>query len=575
MALRNAVRDSRVAHAYLFSGPRGTGKTSTARILAKALNCVDPDGGEPCGVCQSCTDIADGRSLDVHELDAASNNGVEAMRDLVSRAALGTPGRWKVYIVDEVHMLSAAAANALLKTLEEPPAHVVFVLATTDPQKVLATIRSRTQHFEFHLLKAEVLRGLLEGICADGGLAAPEGGVERAVRQARGSARDALSVLDQVLAAGRLDEPGAGLEEIADALGTRDIGRVLSLLAVTLASGQDPARIATDLAEYLRQGFLATVAPELVELDPAGVVRAAGLAKQMGLAALVRGMEVLGRAQIEMRDALEPRLQLEVALTRLASPEADDSTAALLERLERLERAVRSFGDVAQGSSPGSRSAQPDPPAPSVQARGAPSSGPEPSPLPGSALGAYRSKPKIPTDTKPEPAAISMGATEQVGLGSGELEGAQQVAAGTVVPSFPSRDDLVAAWGDTVLAALGPRARARFRAGRFVGAADGVAVFALPNPVHLSYCEPMRREVEQALSDHFSARISLRLVVEGDQVIEGEQSGEGDALPESSLGAETDLPQGADFGDRSSLEVPPAPEERLMQAFPGAREVDR
>ena len=151
-ALRSAVRDDRVSHAYLFSGPRGTGKTSSARILAKALNCEAPVEGEPCGVCTSCVEITQGSSLNVHELDAASNNGVDAMRDLVAHASLGTPGRWKVYIVDEVHMLSTAAANALLKTLEEPPSHVVFVLATTDPQKVPPTIRSRTQHLEFRLL---------------------------------------------------------------------------------------------------------------------------------------------------------------------------------------------------------------------------------------------------------------------------------------------------------------------------------------------------------------------------------------------------------------------------------------
>src|SRR5437879_6284724 len=150
-ALRNAVREGRVSHAYLFSGPRGTGKTSSARILAKALNCVAPTDGEPCGVCESCVGVATGTSLDVHELDAASNNGVEAMRDLVARASLGTPGRWKVYIVDEVHMLSAAASNALLKTLEEPPGHVVFVRATTDRRRVLPTRRSRTQASEVRL----------------------------------------------------------------------------------------------------------------------------------------------------------------------------------------------------------------------------------------------------------------------------------------------------------------------------------------------------------------------------------------------------------------------------------------
>ena len=169
-ALRSAVRDDRVSHAYLFSGPRGTGKTSSARILAKALNCEAPVDGEPCGVCTSCVEITQGSSLNVHELDAASNNGVDAMRDLVAHAGLGTPGRWKVYIVDEVHMLSTAAANALLKTLEEPPSHVVFVLATTDPQKVPPTIRSRTQHLEFRLLGAETLHDLLESVNDEAGL---------------------------------------------------------------------------------------------------------------------------------------------------------------------------------------------------------------------------------------------------------------------------------------------------------------------------------------------------------------------------------------------------------------------
>src|SRR3954463_12967109 len=191
-ALRNAVREGHVAHAYLFSGPRGTGKTSTARILAKALNCTNLTDGEPCGECDSCIQIAAGSSLDVMELDAASNNGVDAMRDLISRAALGTAGRAKVYIVDEVHMLSSGASNALLKTLEEPPGHVYFVLATTDPQKVLPTIKSRTQHFDLHLLPAADLEALVDDIAKDAGLELSAEARAHALRAGGGSARDTL-----------------------------------------------------------------------------------------------------------------------------------------------------------------------------------------------------------------------------------------------------------------------------------------------------------------------------------------------------------------------------------------------
>src|SRR5438046_974459 len=188
-ALRNAVRDHKVAHAYLFSGPRGTGKTSTARILAKALNCTNQGSdGEPCGECESCVQVQRGASLDVVELDAASNRKLDEMRDLLSRVALGTPGRWKVYIIDEVHQLTSDASSALLKTLEEPPGHVVFVLATTDPQKVLPTIRSRTQHFAFRLLPTDVLTGLVRDINEAAGLDVAPEAVDLVVRRGGGSA---------------------------------------------------------------------------------------------------------------------------------------------------------------------------------------------------------------------------------------------------------------------------------------------------------------------------------------------------------------------------------------------------
>ena len=208
-ALLNAVREDRVAHAYLFSGPRGTGKTSTARILAMALNCEAPVGGEPDGTCASCTAIRAGSSMDVFELDAASNRKLDEMRDLLSRVALGTPGRWKVYIIDEVHQLTSDAASALLKTLEEPPSHVVFVLATTDPQKVLPTIQSWTQHFEFRLLDGDLLTDLLSGINQDAGLGLTPEAVELAVRRGRGSARDAESALEQLAAAGGGEDDGS------------------------------------------------------------------------------------------------------------------------------------------------------------------------------------------------------------------------------------------------------------------------------------------------------------------------------------------------------------------------------
>ena len=370
LALRNAVRDQRVAHAYLFSGPRGTGKTSTARILAMALNCTDLEDGEPCGECLSCVEIAKGTSLDVHELDAASNNGVEAMRDLVSRAALGTPGRQKVYIVDEVHMLSTAASNALLKTLEEPPAHVVFVLATTDPQKVLPTIRSRTQHFEFRLLGPETLGALLDQVRRDAHLEVPDEALALAVRRGRGSARDALSVLDQVAASDSVDDDLPELDEVVEALAERDIGRALVAVAHLTSAGFSPQQLAGDLVDDLRQGFLALVAPELMAVSGGERASMTSRAERVGLAALVRAMEVLGEAQVTMRDAPDPRVNLEVALVRLAHPEADESPEALLVRIERLESAGRSSGcgapSAAPSRPPGATPAVSDPPEPAA-----------------------------------------------------------------------------------------------------------------------------------------------------------------------------------------------------------------
>ena len=232
-------------------------------------------------MCESCVSIEHGTSFDVHELDAASNNGVEAIRDLITKTAMGTPGRTKVYILDEVHMLSTAASNALLKTLEETPEHVVFVLATTDPQKVLPTIRSRTQHFELHLLSAEELAALAEFVIADAELDVAPGAVDYVVRAAAGSARDMLSALDQVVAGG-LPDDGDALDELVEALCDRDTGRALIAVERALDAGRSPRLLGEQLISRLRDVFLAAMKMELTRLPDQDRERVAAQAERMG-----------------------------------------------------------------------------------------------------------------------------------------------------------------------------------------------------------------------------------------------------------------------------------------------------
>ena len=350
-ALRNAVANGTEGHAYLFSGPRGTGKTSTARILAKALNCPDLTAGEPCGTCESCLAIEHGNSYDLFELDAASNNGVDAMRDLIGRTVVGSPGRTKVYILDEVHMLSAAASNALLKTLEEPPDHVTFVLATTDPQKVLPTIRSRTQHFEFSLLSATELSAYVHWIMDDAGLDVDESSVAHVVRQGRGSARDTLSALDMVVAAGGIADRAEPIEGILAAMRNHDVGAAITAVADAVAQGREPRVLAEHLVVTLRDAFLASVHATLDHLSDADQAAMTDLAKALGPAAITRALELVGSSLVDMRQAADPRVPLEVALIRLCDPGVDTSLGAVVERLERLERLI------ARGGVPGAAAA--------------------------------------------------------------------------------------------------------------------------------------------------------------------------------------------------------------------------
>ena len=525
-ALRSAVRDGRVSHAYLFSGPRGTGKTSSARILAKALNCEAPVDGEPCGVCASCVDTTAGTSLNVHELDAASNNGVDAMRDLVAHAGLGTPGRWKIYIVDEVHMLSTAAANALLKTLEEPPSHVVFVLATTDPQKVPPTIRSRTQHLEFRLLGAETLHDLLESVNESAGLGLDEEAVQAAVRRGRGSARDALSALDQVVASGSTDAARPELARVLDAMAEGEPAAVLVAISTLLAGGWGAQQLATELIDDLRQVFLAALAPDLCAVSGTARERFTTLADAMGLPRVVRSMEILGQALVDMRDAPDAQVVLEIGLVRAVRPDLDSGSEALADRISALERALSgapAFPRPTARQEAAAAAPPPVEPAPTPDTAAAPDDGDAAGAGAGAGAGG---RPSLGAVRRNKRAAAEVPAVEVGDPAPGEPAAVE--APPPSVPSAPpaatrpasgagvDRDSLTEAWGDGILRALPARAKALYSAGRFVSVDDAGAHFALPNAAHRDRCVEMAPAVEAKLAEHFGTPVRLVLDVDDD-----------------------------------------------------------
>ena len=568
-ALSTAVAEDRVGHAYLFSGPRGTGKTSTARILAKVLNCEHPLAGEPDGTCPNCVAVDDGRIVDwLLELDAASNNGVANIRDLIERIPLGTSGNRKVVILDEVHMLSTGAANALLKSLEEPPAHVVFILCTTDPQKVLPTIRSRTQHFEFHLLAADELAQHVRFVIQDAGLDLGEDAVEHVVRQGAGSARDTLSALDQVSAMGGVVDDGQPVDAIVQAIVARDAGAALVAVADATGSGRDPRVLGEVLIARLRDAFLSVMGAPDRHLPAADLVQADALGKELGPAGLTRALEVLGDALVELAKKPDPRIVLEVALVRLCRPDADRSLDAVLERLERLERGLP------PGQAPSAAAAAPEAEAPA----GAPSAAPRPGPateareeLARAAARPTRAPVKKAT-AAPAPAPATRTSVPPPAPTSEAPPVAEAspvaLAAPPAAGAGPAPDvaSLTAAWG-TVLDGLKGATKGIFREGQITEVTDGTAVLLLPKGPPADLLEQRRPEVEAALAAHFGQRVALRLVVgSADQ-----------PAPAVARTAATAAPEDDEAHDVHELENAPAAgnsAERLLEAFPGAELVE-
>jgi len=355
--LSNALSSGNIHHAYLFSGPRGCGKTSSARIMARSLNCESGPTPTPCGVCQSCKDlVANGPgSLDVIELDAATHGLVDDARDLRDKAFFApVSSRYKIYIIDEAHQLGPGAANALLKVVEEPPAHVLFIFATTEPDKLIATIRSRTHHYPFRLVPPAILSNHLEKICEQEGIKVAKGVISLVVRSSGGSVRDALSVLGQLLAGAGSDgvtyeiavallgyTDSALLDEAIDALAARDSASLFNTVDKVVESGSDPKRFAQDLLERMRDLIIIGASDQsnssvLNDLPEDQLDRIRTQAKLIGIATLIRAADILASGLTAMRGATPPRLMLELICGRILLPASDD--AALLARVEKLER---------------------------------------------------------------------------------------------------------------------------------------------------------------------------------------------------------------------------------------------
>lgn len=382
--LKNQVKSGRIAHAYLFNGTRGTGKTTTARILARAINCENPQDGEPCGECPTCKALEGDNNLDIMEIDAASNGSVDQVRELCAKIAYPPQScRYRVIIIDEVHSLSTSAAsfNALLKTLEEPPEHAVFILATTDPQKLPPTILSRCQRYDFKRIGTQDIADQLARIAQETGCTAEDAALMDIARAAEGGMRDAISLLDLCMSYSQnhitvqvvrdaLGTAGSDLRfAFVDALAAGDAGKALQLIDELMRAGREPAVFAREVTRHLRGVLVACACSDcaaLLDATEEDADRYRGQADAFGAERALRAMDLFAHAEPEMRWASQPRMQLEMAAIRACRPSFDQSVQALTERIDALERRLNS-GDFAAAPAPSASRSAPAAPKPTAK----------------------------------------------------------------------------------------------------------------------------------------------------------------------------------------------------------------